>query len=78
MRSPFMDPRQLIALRPTYNFFKAFWLGLEAKASTRSAFMEDKYFESTIAALEANHHEFTAVNLAGHNLRDGMRDTNES
>lgn len=33
--------------------------------------MEDKYFESTILALEANHHEFTAVNLSGHDLKGG-------
>lgn len=40
--------------------------------------MEDKYFESTIIALEANHKEFTAVNLAGHDLKGGMATRNEN
>lgn len=38
--------------------------------------MEDKYFESTVAALVANHHEFTAVNLAGHDLKGGTDEAN--
>jgi len=37
--------------------------------------MEDKYFESTIAALLSNHHEFTAVNLNGYNLQGGTQVT---